>query len=150
MLENSGARIITAAAEAHNQIGKVEKHGHLFEVVFEKVLDQCQPTDRESWELCVQQTLCAKNEMLNHKGLAPCQHVFGRSPRVPADLLQEQPDAVAGTACMHDSCFAKSQAVRTAARVALVRAQDDTNLRTALNARPRAGQTFTAGDFVHY
>eukprot|EP00435_Cladocopium_sp_Y103_P034179 s49_g8.t2 len=30
LLEDSGIRVLTIAAEAHNQLGKVEKHGHLF------------------------------------------------------------------------------------------------------------------------
>ena len=149
-LENAGIRVLTIAAEAHNQLGKVEKHGHLFEVVFEKVLDQCQPGDKESWEQCVVQTMNAKNEMLNQQGLSPYQHVFGRNPRVPFDVLQENPDAVSGTVALHDSSFAKSQAVRTAARVSLVQAQDEQTLRTALNARPRAEREFLPGDFVCY
>ena len=52
----------------------------------------------------------AENEMLNQQGLSPYQHVFGRNPRVPFDVLQENPDAVSGTVALHDSTFAKSQA----------------------------------------
>ena len=88
--------------------------------------------------------------MLTQQGLSPYQHVFGRNPRVPQDVLQETPDVVSGTAPFHDSSFAKSQAVRTAARVSLVQAQDDQTLRTALNARPRAEREFLPGDFVCY
>ena len=47
-LEQDGTRITTIAAEAHNQLGKVEKHGHLFEVILQKVIDQIQPRDRQS------------------------------------------------------------------------------------------------------
>ena len=32
-LELAGTRVLSTAAEAHNQLGKVEKHGHLFEVI---------------------------------------------------------------------------------------------------------------------
>lgn len=41
--EQSGIRVLSIAAEAHNQLGKVEKHGHLFEVILQKVLDSVQP-----------------------------------------------------------------------------------------------------------
>ena len=34
-LEQDGIRMLTSAAEAHSQLGKVEKHGHLFEVILQ-------------------------------------------------------------------------------------------------------------------
>lgn len=88
-LEQDGARVCAIAAEAHNQLGKVERHGHLFETILTKVLDQAQPKDKNEYEQCIVQTTNAKNELLNNKGLSPCQIVFGRNPRVPADLVQE-------------------------------------------------------------
>ena len=65
-LELSGTRVLTSAAEAHNQLGKVEKQGHL-------LLDQVQPTNREEFEQCVLSACTSKNEMLNSKGLSPAQ-----------------------------------------------------------------------------
>ena len=69
-LERDGIRIISSAAEAHSQLGKVEKHGHLFEVILLKVLDQAQPKDRQEYEQCIVQTMNAKNELLNQHGLS--------------------------------------------------------------------------------
>ena len=149
-LESSGVRINTIAAEAHNQLGKVEKHGHLFELILGKVLEQCQPTNRAEFELCVTQTMNAKNELINNKGLSPAQLVFGRNPRVPSDLLQDQPCVVAGTAPLHCEVASRAQAIRASARTALVMSQDDITLRTALNARPRAEREFVSGDYVCY
>ena len=149
-LERDGCRIATIAAEAHNQLGKVEKHGHLFEVILNRVLDQTQPKTKDEYELCVAQTANAKNELLNQKGLSPCQIVFGRNPKVPADLLQESPCPVAGTSPLHDPVAAKACQVRAHARAALVLAQDGATLRTALNARPRVEREFLAGDYVAY
>eukprot|EP00435_Cladocopium_sp_Y103_P064168 s612_g25.t2 len=149
-LETDGARVITTAAEAHNQLGKVEKHGHLFETVLTKMLDQVQPQNQEEYEQCVIQTMNAKNELLNNKGMSPCQLVFGRNPRVPADLLQENPCPVAGTTPLHDASAARAHEIRTQARIALVQSQDDISLRTALAARPRAERDFLAGDYVAY
>ena len=149
-LEMSGIRINTIAAEAHNQLGKVEKHGHLFELVLGKVLEQIQPKNRTEFEMCITQTMNAKNELINNKGLSPAQLVFGRNPRVPSDLLQEQPCVVAGTSPLHCEIASRSQAIRASARTALVMAQDDITLRTALNARPRAEREFVSGDYVCY
>ena len=69
--------------------------------------------------------------MLNHEGLSPNQHVFGRNPRMPDDLMQEKPDPVSGTAALHDTPFARAQAIRTAARVSLIQSQDSKTLRSA-------------------
>ena len=141
-LETDGARIVTTAAEAHNQLGKVEKHGHLFETILVKMLDQVQPKNQEEYEQCVVQTMNAKNELLNNKGMSPCQLVFGRNPRVPADLVQESPCPIAGTSPLHDANAARAHEIRTQARIALVQSQDDISLRTALAARPRAERDF--------
>ena len=149
-LEAKGIRVISTAAEAHNQLGKVEKHGHLFETILEKVLDQVRPVNKEEYHQCIRATINSKNESLNHHGLSPCQHVFGRNPRVPEDLVQENPCPVAATGPMHDPAFARSHNIRTAARVSMAQAQDSTTLRTALNARPRKEREFLAGDFVAY
>ena len=149
-LETDGARIVTTAAEAHNQLGKVEKHGHLFETILVKMLDQVQPKNQEEYEQCVVQTMNAKNELLNNKGMSPCQLVFGRNPRVPADLVQESPCPIAATSPLHDANAARAHEIRTQARIALVQSQDDISLRTALAARPRAERDFLAGDYVSY
>ena len=149
-LERDGIRVLSSAAEAHSQLGKVEKHGHLFEVILQKVIDQVQPRNRQEYEQCIVQTTNAKNELLNQHGLSPCQLVFGRNPRVPDDLLQEWPCPVSGTASLSDDAVARSQLIRTQARTALIMSQDDKTLRTALNARPRVERDFIPGDYVAY
>ena len=149
-LEGDGTRVLSIAAEAHAQLGKVEKHGHLFEVILQKVLDQIQPTNREEYEQCLVQTMNAKNELLNHHGLSPCQLVFGRNPKIPGDLIQEQPCPISGTLPLADDAVAKAQTIRNQARMALIASQDDKSLRAALNARPRVEREFLPGDFVAY
>eukprot|EP00435_Cladocopium_sp_Y103_P010293 s4146_g2.t1 len=149
-LEQSGTRVLTIAAEAHNQLGKVEKHGHLFEIILQKVLDQVQPQSQQEFEACVIQTANSKNELINNKGLSPCQLVFGRNPRVPADLLQDWPCPIAASSPLHDDTLARARAIRESARVAVVMSQDDKTLRVAMNARPRAEREFLAGDLVCY
>ena len=148
--EQSGIRVLSIAAEAHNQLGKVEKHGHLFEVVFQKVLDAVQPSSKEEYHQCIRETMNSKNESLNHHGLSPCQHVFGRNPRVPEDLIQESPCVIAATAPLHSEMHARSHAIRTAARVSMAQSHDSKALRVALNARPRVERDFLPGDFVAY
>lgn len=145
-LEQSGIRMTSIAAEAHNQLGKVEKHGHLFELILQKVLDQVQPQSQQEFEECIIQTANSKNELINNKGLSPCQLVFGRNSRVPEDLLQDWPCPIASSSPLH----ARARAIRASARVAVVLSQNDKTLRVALNARPRVERDFIAGDLVCY
>lgn len=149
-LEQAGIRVLSTAAEAHNQLGKVEKHGHLFEIILQKVLDQIQPQSQQEYESCLIQTANSKNELINNKGLSPCQLIFGRNPRVPEDLLQDWPCPIASSSPLHDESLARARAIRASARVAVVMAQDDKTLRTAMNARPRVERDFLAGDLVCY
>ena len=87
--ENEGSRVRHTAAEAHWQLGKVERHGGLFQTVLRKVLTEVGPTDAETWKECISQATWAKNSMINVAGISPCQFVFGRNPRIPGNLLQD-------------------------------------------------------------
>eukprot|EP00435_Cladocopium_sp_Y103_P011801 s2210_g3.t1 len=149
-LELTGSRVLSTAAEARNQLGKVEKHGHLFEVILQKVLDAVQPTCQAEFEQRILATRNSKNEMINNRGLSPVQHVFGRNPRIPNALLQDEPDPVAATSPFFDAQAARTLAILIAARTAVAVSQDDISLRTALNAKPRVERDFIAGDFASY
>ena len=99
--------------------------------------------------MCITQTMNAKNELINNKGLSPAQLVFGRNPRVPSDLLQEQPCVVASTAPLHCEVASRSQAIRASARTALVMSQDDITLRTPLTLVLELRES-VSGDYVCY
>lgn len=59
-------------------------------------------------------------------GYAPHQFVFGRNPHIPEDLLSEPLSIVPATVTpLTEDSLAKSQAMRTTARVALMKLQDD-------------------------
>ena len=148
--ENEGSRVRHTAADAHWQLGKVERHGGLFQTVFRKVLTEVAPTDAESWKECVVQATWAKNSMINIAGVSPCQFVFGRNPRVPTDLLQDSPNPIASDAVLTEPAVESQQRIRLAARLALVEAQDSTALRQALRARPRLRRDFESGQWVAY
>ena len=72
------------------------------------------------WEELLIEVLCAKNRLMLHHGFSPQQHVFGRSPRLPCDLLDEQScrisEALGGVA----DGFNRSQEIRCAARAAML------------------------------
>ena len=125
------------AAEAHWQLGKVERHGQWFQRILLKVLDEVRPTTQEEHETCLTQVASAKNSLMMEVGASPYQLVFGRNPRVPSDVLQEHANPAASDACEQDSLMQRANSVRQAARRAMVEVQDDRALRAALRARPR-------------
>ena len=148
--EEEGSRVRHTAAEAHWQLGKVERHGGLFQVLFLKVLSEVGPESEEEWKECVTQTLCAKNSMFNVGGVSPCQFVFGRNPRIPTDLLHEHPNPIASDATQAEPAFERQSRVRLAARQAMIASQDCKALREALRARPRLRKDFESGQWVAY
>ena len=70
------------AAGSHWQLGKVERHGHWFAKIFDRVCDECQPTSEGESVDCVLQTQIAKNALRSEAGASPYQLVFGRNPRI--------------------------------------------------------------------
>ena len=148
--ENHGINMSHIAADAHWQLGKTERHGHWFEQILERIMDEVRPQSAEEFVDCVTQAQVAKNSLISVSGASPYQLIFGKNPRVPQDLLQEEPHLVASEAVMIDSVFERSQRIRSAARKAVLEAQDDRALRQALRARPRPHREFQSGDWVYY
>eukprot|EP00435_Cladocopium_sp_Y103_P010124 s1396_g2.t1 len=149
MFERDGSMTNLIAAEAHWQLGRTENHGGWFARVLDKVLQEQGPTDKPTWEICVRQAH-VKNQMIQSYGYTPHQYVFGRNPSMPGDLLNEPLHVVPATAGLSDCEIEKAQAIRTAARKAVVELQDDKALRQALLARPRVPVDFHAGELVAY
>ena len=120
-----------------------------FERVLKKVLDEHSPSTKEEWLECVIQAH-VKNQMIQNHGVTPCQYIFGRNPDIPSDLLSEPQSIIATTAATHDEAIAKSQAIRTSARKAVLELQDNRTLRVALLARPRTSLEYPPGSLVAY
>ena len=118
-------------------------------VCWEKVIKEHVPVDKLTWEVCVHQAH-VKNQMIQSFGFTPHLYVFGRNPSLPGDLLNEPLHVIPATAGLSDVEVEKSQAIRTAARKAVVELQDDKALRQALLARPRVPVEFQAGELVAY
>ena len=148
--EQQGISVEQTAAESHWQLGKVERHGQWFSRILDRISDEVRPLDEEEHNTCIVQAQSAKNALLTEAGKSPYQLVFGRSPRVPGDVLQEQPNPVVSDAIEFDSLLQKANSVRQAARKAVLECQDDRALRAALRARPRLLKPFKKGDWVYY
>ena len=148
--ENRGIVMRHIAADAHWQLGKVERHGQWFQSIFKKVCDEHPPLSAEDFVERVSQTQQAKNALISERGASPFQHVFGRNPSIPEDLLQEKPNLAVSEAITCDDASAQANAVRQSARKAVLECQDDKAFRAALRARPRVFREFKSGDWVYY
>ena len=148
-LESIGSSVKFIPAEAHWQLGRTENHGGWFSRILDKIIQEHSPRNKEEWEQCVQ-IAHVKNQSIQSYGYTPHQHVFGKNPTLPGDLLSEPLHVIAGTAGLSDDAIAKAQAIRCTARQAVVAMQDDKALRLALSARPRVTESFQPGDLVAY
>jgi hypothetical protein len=92
----------------------------------------------------------AKNSLITVAGASPYQIVFGRNPRVPQDLLQEDVHVPAVEATVFETASQKAAAIRQSARMAVLQCQDEKALKAALRARPRPRRDFNSGDWVYY
>eukprot|EP00435_Cladocopium_sp_Y103_P050219 s645_g15.t1 len=66
------------------------------------------------------------------------------------DLLNEPQPVIPNNTSLHDDAIARSYALRTTAREAVLELQDDRTLRRAMLARPRREKPFASGDIVAY
>ena len=147
--EMQGTQIRPIAADAHWQLGKTESHGGWFCKILEKLLEEHQPKDKSEWLECVSHAH-VKNQMLQVHGYSPQRYVFGRNVHVPSGLLNEPLHVIPATASLTSDAIARAQALRTSARLALIRMQDDRALHVSLLARPRRTVDFQPGDLVAY
>ena len=66
--ENRGIVMHHIAADAHWQLGKVERHGQWFQSIFKKVCDEHPPLSAEDFVERVSQTQQAKNSLISERG----------------------------------------------------------------------------------
>ena len=86
--ESLGIKQLQTATEAHYQLGKVERHGQWFEQILARMKSALRLHKSGSIH-----ARSAKNALLPVAGVSPLyQMVFGRNPKLPADLLQDNPD----------------------------------------------------------
>ena len=89
--------------------------------------------------------------MLVHQhGYSAHQHLFGRQPRLPTDVLDRDLDVGALSAAMAEAGAEYAAAVRYQARVAWLQLSDYQAMRKAVDQRPRAVKEFQPGDSVCY
>ncbi|OLP98957.1 Protein CbbX [Symbiodinium microadriaticum] len=151
-LDVQGTYAEKAAAEAPWQNGLCERNQQTWKSIFEKAFEECVPTNKQEVNQLIDQVNNSKNGMMKRHGYAPCQHVFGCSPRLPDSILNGDACVVSNSAYLHgDHDVVRAQAIRLAARRALVEADNEDKVRRAIEHRTRKERgPFSVGDLVYY
>ena len=82
------------------------------------------PKSDKEFRLAVQEVFDARNRLLRRSGFSPWQLALGREPPLPGDLLEEPASIVANELALDDKLFARTMAIRMAARQATVASAD--------------------------
>ena len=158
-LEHLGCLQVVCDASCPWQNSKTERHGGWVKDRAELELSSgqsiiLQPSDLE--ELLVN-VVCNKNRWFSRGGYSPCQLVFGVNPRIPLDLLSDDPlqeagwDDVLNDAFDQDSAtteFRRAHAIRQKARELCVQAVSKEKIRLSANHRRHPQRQWTIGQWV--
>lgn len=92
-LEQAGVMQAVSDASSPWQNGKVERHGGWIKSRAEAELESGQSiiVTVEDLEDLIHDMLIHKNRWFSHGGFSPAQLAFGTNPRIPADLLADDP-----------------------------------------------------------
>ena len=88
-LRSHGVMVDYCPAEAHWQIGQVERQNAFLRTVLEKLVDTFAATGVEDIRLLLAPALHAVNSMTLSRGRSAFQAVFGRVPRLPGGLFTD-------------------------------------------------------------
>ena len=92
-VSNSRGRTYQHVTDADSpwQNGRVERHGGWVQDLLGKEIGDKFVTTFEELELLACQVVASKNRYLHRGGFSPFQLVFGHNPRLPHDLLSDDP-----------------------------------------------------------
>ena len=146
-----GSRIYRIPTEAPWQNARTERRGGVWKVAFEAVIDEICPKDDEEFYECMTQTTLAMNDLGRRRGYSPNQMVFGKSPVLPGNLLELDPENdihIHSQAESAHDLVERTLEIRTTARTHVLAQENNRKLRRALIAAPRPVREFLVGDIV--
>ena len=88
-LTTLGIHLRHVPADAHHQLGKVERHNYVLKLMLRKILDQLAVSSLDQFDIAIVMATAAKNDMIRRAGRPPSMAVFGRCPRLPSQLLAD-------------------------------------------------------------
>ena len=89
-LSEKGIVVDYIPPDAHWQLGTVERHNHVWREMANKVIDSTGAMTVEQLEMVILGVTDTKNNQYRRNGRSPMQAVFGRSLRLPEELLTDE------------------------------------------------------------
>jgi len=80
--------------DQHHQLGEIERHNHAWRWMWNRVCDQRAVSEPDQVDDCVLAVSHGKNSMVKRHGRSSYQQCFGKTPRLPGELLAD-PDGLA-------------------------------------------------------
>ena len=149
-LENLGIQPMLIDRNAPYQNGVTERRGGLFKELYYKTRELHQPSNLQEVKDMIHEVSWALQTLTNRSGYSPAQRVFGRQPSLALDLLGDGGQFELSQT--GDEAWKRSEAIRQAARKALVEIDGKERLDRALRSRPRRARedhTFEEGEPVY-
>ena len=144
-----GVEVDNPAAEAHWQAGEVETFNRAFKYVANKIIDEKQLSGDRDMKLLAAEVGAAMNDKVRTSGCSANQWVFGKSPRLPADLLSPDGRIEAIQGMSHDQELRLRAHIRADADGKLSEFRINEALRNAVLRMPRPPRhQYEPGDLV--
>ncbi|CAK0844297.1 unnamed protein product [Prorocentrum cordatum] len=146
-IESQGVYCLPCAADAHWQIGKIERAIEAFKEALD-AFDEMVSAEVPTSEMIGLQT-AARNDLIRIDGFSPLQRYAGRTPTGTTVNLSDEPNNLPLiSAELQDGTFSRDAQVRRLARLAHIQTENSDRVKRAEAARFRSFKRYETGDLV--
>ncbi|CAK0857096.1 unnamed protein product [Prorocentrum cordatum] len=146
-IEGQGVYCLPCAADAHWQIGKIERAIEAFKEALD-AFDEMVSAEVPTSEMFGLQT-AARNDLIRIDGFSPLQRYAGRTPTGTTVNLSDEPNNLPLiSAELQDGTFSRDAQVRRMARLAHIQTENSDRVKRAEAARFRSFKKYETGDLV--
>ncbi|CAK0865379.1 unnamed protein product, partial [Prorocentrum cordatum] len=144
-IESQGVYCLPCAADAHWQIGKIERAIEAFKEALD-AFDEMVSAEVPTSEMFGLQT-AARNDLIRIDGFSPLQRYAGRTPTGTTVNLSDEPNNLPLiSAELQDGTFSRDAHVRRMARLAHIQTENSDRVKRAEAARFRSFKKYETGD----
>ncbi|CAK0882044.1 unnamed protein product, partial [Prorocentrum cordatum] len=146
-IESQGVYCLPCAADAHWQIGKIERAIEAFKEALD-AFDEMVSAEVPTSEMIGLQT-AARNDLIRIDGFSPLQRYAGRTPTGTTVNLSDEPNNLPLiSAELQDGTFSRDTQVRRMARLAHIQTENSDRVKRAEAARFRSFKRYETGGLV--
>ena len=139
MLQRNGIESTVTNPDSHWQLGKTERHGSFIQSMLQKIDVEKPIQNYQDLQMALAQCTSAKNCLSQKGGYTPQMLVFGKNPRIPGSIVGDESLPAHSLAedeeSFHGKRFREQLELRTKAREAFHKADNDSSLRRAMLRR---------------